>query len=142
MAKLERPWQDYKGQWALPNVPQELPQYGTLTHVGGEEQLPPGAQFEGFFLEGPKLKGENSVALGKAPQREADSQTVSQSVSQASSQSGSQSGKQAGRQAASNTQFGFFQWQTTSTNSGTRWLMWTNISPVVEHWLNNWTGAG
>ena len=51
------------------------------------------------------------IDFGKAPRREADRQP--------SSQSGSQLGKQAGRQAGRNTQFGFFEWRTTASNSGT-----------------------
>ena len=56
----------------------------------------------------------NSIAFGKAPQREADSQPISQSVRQAVSQAVSQASRQAGR----NTQFGFFQEQTRATSSG------------------------
>ena len=47
---------------------------------------------------------KNSIAFGKAPRREANSQPVKQ----ASSQSGNRLGKQASRQAGRNTQFGFF----------------------------------
>ena len=49
-------------------------------------------------------KMKNSIAFGRAPQREADSQLVRQAVSQTVSR--------ASRQADRNTQLGFFQWQT------------------------------
>ena len=60
---------------------------------------------------------KNSIAFGKAPRREADSQPISQSVRQAGSQAVGRASRQADRQAESQS-LAFFQSRTTSTNSG------------------------
>ena len=73
----------------------------------------------------------NSIAFGKAPRREADSQPISQS--------GSQLGKQAGRQAGRNTQFGFLSvadcdykhWGTRGVQEHSV-IEWSNTRPMVR----------
>ena len=66
---------------------------------------------------GTKSIENTCVALGKAPQRQADSQPISQSVRQAVSQAVGRASRQADRQAEAHS-LAFFQSQTTSTNSG------------------------
>ena len=84
--------------------------YVVITKTPGWEVLTTISQSWGGGLDqkliGDAFIGQNSIAFGKAPRREADRQA------------GSQLRKQAGRRAGRNTQFSFFQWRTTTTNSG------------------------
>ena len=53
-------------------------------------------------------KGQNSIAFGSAPRREADSQPISQLVKQAVSQIISRASRWADKNTHKNTQFRFF----------------------------------
>ena len=75
---------------------------------------------------------DKSIAFGKAPRREADSQPIRQAVSQA----GSWASRQADRQAE--IQFGFFGGSLQLQTVGNLRPVGTVSGRVVEHSRNNW----
>ena len=76
--------------------------------------------------------GQNSIAFGSAPRREAESQPISHLVRQAVSQV-SQTSSRASRQADGNTQFGLSRWQTRQQAVGRAVPVRTSSGRMVMH---------